>query len=325
MIRILKTIPSLLEEFKRECIHHQIESLYPSLTSSEYFLIKENEKTKNLKWIQKDLGLFQEYSIHSIKDAVEWIRKKQSEFKVPSIHLSLAHHRRGELIASHFKDHREKTIYTFGEFPNKKFILYSLVENQKLLLSESPCELPIDGVWEFHENKTEPPSRAYLKLWEAFSRLKILPHKNEIAIDLGSCPGGWTWMLHQHCLKVISVDGALIDERLIKKKNIEFLKADAFQLNPNKFNELNWICSDMICDPEKLYSLAIQWLEAHPNANFIFTLKFKGPSDFKVIQKFQSIENSSVIHLYQNKHELTWIRMSKNSTTHSIITSSLMT
>ena len=42
------------------------------------------------------------------------------------------------------------------------------------------------------EDKTGPPNRAYLKLWEALVRLRRWPQPGERCLDLGASPGGWT-------------------------------------------------------------------------------------------------------------------------------------
>jgi hypothetical protein len=42
-----------------------------------------------------------------------------------------------------------------------------------------------------------PPSRAYLKLWEVFSRLGVTPKKDDLCLDLGPSPRGWSWELIQ--------------------------------------------------------------------------------------------------------------------------------
>ena len=51
------------------------------------------------------------------------------------------------------------------------------------------------GEYEFQEDKTSPPSRAYLKLWELFTRLGHWPRSGERVLDLGASPGGWTFVL----------------------------------------------------------------------------------------------------------------------------------
>ena len=90
---------------------------------------------------------------------------------------------------------------------------------------------------------------------------------------------------------------------------LTFVKKDAFKIKPEEVEHPTWILSDIICYPEKLYELAQDWLKVHPKANFVFTIKFQGKWDKHVVEKFERIPNSKVLHLFNNKHELCWIRI----------------
>lgn len=68
------------------------------------------------------------------------------------------------------------------------------------------------------------PREPIWKLWEAFARLGRAPGSKDRVIDLGSCPGGWTWALSQLGSQVISVDTAPLDAKVLKKKNVTYLK-----------------------------------------------------------------------------------------------------
>ncbi|MFQ8888102.1 MAG: hypothetical protein ACLR7Z_06840 [Bilophila wadsworthia] len=58
-----------------------------------------------------------------------------------------------------------------------------------LILASARCSSPFpDGVVQFHENKIDPPSRAYLKLWESFTLLPKRPGPGDLCLDLGSAP-----------------------------------------------------------------------------------------------------------------------------------------
>lgn len=169
--------------------------------------------------------------------------------------------------------------------------------------SKSPFAL---GEVHFHEDKT-PPSRAYLKLWEAFLRTQRVPSKGEECLELGASPGSWTWVLQGLGLKVTAVDKAPLADHIQALPNVTFLKKDAFSLKPTDFPEVTWVFSDLICTPEKLYSFVMNWLELSPSTRFVCTLKFLGDADFEIVDRFAKIKGSEIIHLYHNKHELTWI------------------
>jgi 23S rRNA (cytidine2498-2'-O)-methyltransferase len=104
--------------------------------------------------------------------------------------------------------------------------------------------------------------------------------------------------------KVIAVDKAPLERNF---PNVQFLKQDAFQLHPKDFGEVDWIFSDVVCYPEKLLSWIKLWLDAGSQAKFICTLKFQGEDGYAVVDEFKKIEGSQVVHLFHNKHELTFI------------------
>ena len=118
----------------------------------------------------------------------------------------------------------------------------------------------------------------------------------------------WSWVLSQHFKKVYSVDKALLDPKISQIPNISYLPGDAFKINHEDFYDCRWIFSDIICTPDKSYDLIKQWVENSAVKNFVCTLKFKGDCDFDILKKCLSVEGSELIHLYQNKNEVTWLK-----------------
>jgi 23S rRNA (cytidine2498-2'-O)-methyltransferase len=180
---------------------------------------------------------------------------------------------------------------------------WTLLDTNTLIASSSCSSLVPSGEYHFVETK-EPPSRAYLKLWEVFTRLECLPQANDLCLDLGASPGSWSWVLSSLGAKVIAVDKAPLAKDF---PNVEFLKKDAFQLMPNDFKNVKWVFSDLICYHEKLLSWIQLWMDAGSQANFICTLKFQGKDHYPIIKEFKKIPGSKIIHLYHNKHELTFV------------------
>lgn len=191
---------------------------------------------------------------------------------------------------------------------NFKYFSWTILDSENLLLCEKPdSRFPL-GWNEFNEDKNLPPNRAYLKLWEVLCLGYIRLKPNDVAIDLGSSPGGWTWALSEQVSKVYSVDKAPLDPKVSKAPSIHYREDDAFKLNPQEFSDCTWLFSDIICTPERLYELVQLWMKNSKVQNFVCTIKFKGECNFEMLQKFKQIENSKIIHLYQNKNEVTWIR-----------------
>ncbi len=189
-----------------------------------------------------------------------------------------------------------------------KYFSWSLLDKSHLLICEKPHSRYPLGWHEFVEDKTIPPNRAYLKLWEILCLGHITLNSNDVAIDLGSSPGGWSWALSEQIKKVYSIDRAPLSPNIAKIKSIFHREDDAFKINPDKFADCTWMFSDIICTPERLYSLVQNWINHSSIQNYVCTIKFKGPCDFGILKQFKEIENSKLIHLYQNKNEVTWIK-----------------
>ena len=121
---------------------------------------------------------------------------------------SCGSHRRAALIQAKLP-HVSAKPHIFGDpAPAAPLGSWTLWE-ENLILASPACTSPFPhGELCFVENKTGPPNRAYLKLWELFTLLGTRPKPRELCLDLGSSPGGWTWVLHQLGASVFSVDKA---------------------------------------------------------------------------------------------------------------------
>ncbi|MFA6119222.1 MAG: SAM-dependent methyltransferase [Parachlamydiales bacterium] len=198
-----------------------------------------------------------------------------------------------------------KTISFYTKLPKINLGSWTLLDENTLLYSQTCSSSFSNGEVCFHET-LEPPSRAYLKLWEAFTIMQKIPKEREKCLEIGSSPGSWSWVLANLNVDLMSVDKAPLDNSLNKFPNINFLQKDAFAFLPEKLGRMDWIFSDLICYPEKLLAWIQKWLGFCDN--FICTIKFQKDDHDGIIKEFQSIPDSKLIHLYNNKHELTWIK-----------------
>lgn len=221
---------------------------------------------------------------------------------------SFTEHRRAELIQEKVFRYKVPQLELMSKLPDHDWGFWSLVEKNKMLIVDSiDSPFPL-GEMRFKETE-EPPSRAYLKLWEVLTRFSIDLNKDLHVVDLGACPGGWTWVLAQNGCRVQSVDKAPLDEKILNLQNVQYLKKDAFKIGIEELGGVpDWIFSDVICYPQELYHLVLKWMDMGVQ-NFVCTLKFKGETDWKAIEDFQKIPNSELLHLCANKHELTFIKI----------------
>ena len=239
---------------------------------------------------------------NSITDAANKLKNLQRNWFPYSYQL----HRRTGLIQDKLPFVNFKPL----TYPAKKVSAplgsFTLVDENMMLASPHCSSLYPNGEPQFIENHIDPPSRAYMKLFEGFTVTGVAPEKHETCLELGASPGGWTWVIAKSGAKVIAVDRAELDPRIRALGNVTFKAGDAFTMTPEKIGKIDWLISDIICYPEKLYDFVKIWLSAGACKSYLLTLKFQGETNYKIIEAFAAIEGSKLYHLHANKHELTW-------------------
>jgi 23S rRNA (cytidine2498-2'-O)-methyltransferase len=266
---------------------------------------------QKVHWVQNIWKEAQIISICSIQDAVLKLRALQGLWAYyPNVAI-----RRGELIAAKLPYFSPKPLAFPASLPKAPLGSWTLLGKDTLLCAPE-CSSPFaHGEIRFLETK-EPPSRAYLKLWEFFTRTGKWPLRGDQCLELGASPGSWTWALQRLGTKVIAVDRSLLDPKIENLPGISFFKKDAFSLRPEDFPTINWIFSDVVCYPEKLFEWIQPWLKR--DVQLVCTLKFQGKVEYEVIRRFEQIQGSSILHLFHNKHELTWCRLLPDRRLHGL-------
>jgi len=291
-------------DFIKEVLH---ETGKPMAVYERLILIKGEEKPSI--WAQNIWKNPEFIDISSIKDGAKKLRNIQRNWW----NYSFDNHRRSALIQENLPHISAKPIQFPNPAPTAPLGSWTLIEPNLILASPDCSSIFPNGELNFEEDRKTSPTRAYLKLWDVFTRTGIYPKKGQKCIDLGSCPGGWSWVLQQLGCKVISVDKAPLEPRIAKLPNIEFRKESAFGLNPQDIGTVDWVFSDIICYPERLLRLVNNWIESGLTNNMICTIKFQKETDYKITQEFLNIPGSRIMHLYHNKHELTWIWSRKDA------------
>jgi 23S rRNA (cytidine2498-2'-O)-methyltransferase len=257
-------------------------------------------------WVANLWHAPQRIPITSIGDAAQKLRAIQRNWAL----YSHAHHRRAALIAERLPKVSAKPLVFGAPAPTAPLGSWTLLDADTVLAAPR-CSSPFpNGEVSFVEDRAAPPSRAYLKLWELFTLMGEKPRPGELCLDLGSSPGGWTWVLQSLGARVISVDKAPLDPRIAALPGVTMRRESAFALEPEKIGGIDWVFSDVVCYPRRLLALVERWLVAGNCRRFVCTLKFQGPNDHETARRFAAIPGSRLLHLHQNKHELTWIRLS---------------
>ena len=123
----------------------------------------------------------------------------------------------------------------------------------------------------------DAPSRSALKLEEALLVLlddaerEALLRPGMTAADLGAAPGGWTWVLARHHLRVSAIDNGPLRQHVLDTGLVQHLRADGFRWQPAK--PLDWMVCDMVEQPVRVASRMATWLRERWCRQAIFNLK----------------------------------------------------
>jgi 23S rRNA (cytidine2498-2'-O)-methyltransferase len=191
---------------------------------------------------------------------------------------------------------------------------WSMIDEEHILISSACTSCVPHGIFNFIEDKINPPSRAYLKLWETFQRIGKIPNKNSICIDLGASPGGWSWVLSKLAKEVIAIDKADLAPDLLLNSKVKYIKEDILNLKWFSYlKNCSWLFCDAALSPDKIVPLFEKIILDFPNLSFICTLKQKGDFLTKETLRAAKIPGTKVLCLSNNKHELTWIKVTPDS------------
>ena len=235
----------------------------------------------------------------SISKAAAHLRQIQRNWTLHSV----GHSGRAKLIQDALPPIRFKPFEFGRPAPTAPLGAWTLWDEKTILYSATTASPFADGELNFVEDRLGPPSRAYLKLWEWFTLEGVRPQPGELCLDLGSCPGGWTWVLDQLGARVISVDKAPLSTAVKWSPRVEYRAENAFTMEPFA---VDWLFSDVICYPERLLELVRKWRGYAKR--MVCTIKFQGDTDFATLAEFRREPGARVRHLFCNKHELTWSR-----------------
>jgi 23S rRNA (cytidine2498-2'-O)-methyltransferase len=236
----------------------------------------------------------------SVKAAADALRAIQRNW---SLYAAL-HHRRAALIEARLPPVKAAPL-VFPQLPPASHLgAWTLLDAERMLASPTKTSPFVNGAPAFVEDRAGPPSRAYLKLWEACTRLGAWPAPGERCIDLGASPGGWTWAIARLGATVLAVDKAPLDPRVAAMPGVSERSESAFGLAPEP---VDWLFSDVIAYPARLLALVRRWMAAGSARRIVCTVKFQGETDFEAADGFAAIPGGRLMHLHHNRHELTFV------------------
>ncbi|WP_198368719.1 SAM-dependent methyltransferase [Roseomonas rosulenta] len=246
-----------------------------------------------------------EVAVPSVKAGADALRAIQRNWS----HYPLLHHRRSALLAERLPPVRAHPLVFPEAAPTAHLGAWTLLAPDRMLASPTKTSPFVNGEIRFAEDREGPPSRAYLKLWEALTRIGRHPGPGETCLDLGAAPGGWTWVIARLGAQVTAVDKAPLDAAIAAMPGVSCRQESAFGLDPRQELPVDWLFSDIICYPARLLGLVRRWMEGGAARNIVCTLKFQGETDHDAAAAFAAIPGAQLFHGFHNKHELTFARL----------------
>jgi len=244
-----------------------------------------------------------EIPVASIGAAADALRAIQRNWG----YLPFDHNSRAALITARLPHLAPKPLRFPCAAPTSHLGAWTLLAPDRLLASPTQTSPFINGEVAFVEDRVGPPSRAYLKLWEACTLWRVWPKPGETCLDLGAAPGGWTWAIAQLGARVAAVDKAPLAPGVARLPGVSMRLESAFSLDPAHEAPVDWLFSDVIAYPSRLLTLVRAWIEAGRVGRIVCTLKFQGATDHEAAESFAAIPGGRVVHLFHNKHELTFL------------------
>ena len=241
-----------------------------------------------------------EIEVTSVKAAANALRGIQRNWGA----YAASHHRRTALIQQQLPLVKAAPLAFPAPPPAAHLGAWTLLAPDRMLVSRAKSSPFVNGECHFVEDHVGPPSRAYLKLWEALVRFGRWPRPGERCLDLGASPGGWTWVLASLGAEVTAVDKAPLAASVAAIPGVSVRLDSAFAVPAEP---VDWLFSDVIAYPDRLLALVRRWIDAGAARHMICTIKFQGPTDHAAADAFAALPGAQVVHLFHNKHELTFL------------------
>ena len=161
-----------------------------------------------------------------------------------------------------------------------------------------------------------------MKLEEAI--LTFIPQAEEkkrftdsmTGVDLGACPGGWTYQLVKRGVFVYAVDHGKMAASLHETGRIEHCAEDGFKFQPPKRKTIDWLVCDMVEQPIRISKLIAKWLINGWCRETIFNLKLPMKKRYQEVQLCLNYLGDELAkngfrfsiqakHLYHDREEIT--------------------
>ncbi len=218
---------------------------------------------------------------------------------------------------------RKHFCLTYKEKPDSRGIHVFFIDFDKCKVGYSYPDVRsahANGIYRL-KFPTGAPSRSTLKLEEAILTMLTDDQRAQIfragarAVDLGACPGGWTFQLVKRGMHVEAIDNGAIDDDLMATGQVEHFAADGFTYRP-QMGRVDLLVCDMIEQPDRVAKLMGDWLVKKWTDHAVFNLKLPMKKRFETVTeaiaslkaRLEKLDDKFVMHLrhlYHDRDEIT--------------------
>jgi 23S rRNA (cytidine2498-2'-O)-methyltransferase len=132
--------------------------------------------------------------------------------------------------------------------------------------------------------RDDVPSRAYYKIAEAFEAFDLPFDHQEVVLELGSAPGGASLFLLEQDLRLLGVDTADMDPKILKHIDFKHLKKPFETLTQNDFKkDVDWIISDVNLPPTVVLREVFRLITFLNPRGLVITLKMNDLKHLEVV------------------------------------------
>jgi 23S rRNA (cytidine2498-2'-O)-methyltransferase len=153
------------------------------------------------------------------------------------------------------------------------------------------------------------PSRAARKLAEAFAWLGMAPGSGESCVDLGAAPGGWSWLLLDRKARVIAIDPARMDPKLMQNPRLTHVQGSAFDFAPDE--PVDWLFCDMVWRPIEVAQMLGRWARRRDTRMLVANFKLPMKRKVETVAQLRAVLSASgyagirTRQLYHDRDEIT--------------------
>jgi 23S rRNA (cytidine2498-2'-O)-methyltransferase len=153
------------------------------------------------------------------------------------------------------------------------------------------------------------PSRAARKLAEAFAWLGMAPGSGELCADLGAAPGGWSWLLLEKRARVIAVDPARMDAKLMRNPRLNHVQGNAFEYDPEE--PVDWLFCDMAYRPLEVAQMLGRWARRRHTRLLVSNFKLPMKRKVEMVERIRGLLADAGFtglrtrQLYHDREEIT--------------------